>query len=67
MHTPDVEMMLKTVGFVDIKSKAEPEEAHNTIISARRGENGSVDYENLVKADMERITFKKGKNEHNHR
>ena len=58
MHTPDFKRQLVECGFTDLNVKTEPNESHNTVISARKG-TAFVEYEELIRKDMSSYRIKK--------
>lgn len=58
MHTPDFIEMLRDCGFGSITTNPEPQESYNTVVHAVKGPR-PANYEDLVKADMTNITFKR--------
>jgi len=51
MHTPDFKQVLEDNGFIKIKSKPEPLDEFNSVVSCVKGPS-VMKYEDLIKADM---------------
>ncbi len=61
MYTPIFVSLLKDCGFSSIEWKEEPQQAHNTVVYALKGER-LPGYEDLIRADMSRLKIKRVQN-----